>query len=157
LNLKNEAEVMTNRRHLNDRRNTKRSIAADRRTSTDRRHSKRYQAKEGVFAVLVAKQDKLGQIRDISMKGLSFRYVNNEIGSKDPLELKIIIAGCGLYIDKVATEIISDFEIEGGFVVSSLKLRQTGIKFINLTSEQRYQIGRFIRKHTSAGFKSFES
>ncbi len=142
---------MTNRRHLNDRRNTKRSIAAERRTSTDRRHSKRYQAKEGVFAVLVAKQDKLGQIRDISMKGLSFRYVNDELGLKDPGELKIIIAGCGLYIDKVATEIISDFEIKGGFVVSSLKLRQTGIKFINLTSEQRYQIGRFIRKHTIGG------
>jgi hypothetical protein len=153
LNLKTEAEAefMTERRHLNDRRNIKRSKAAERRASADRRHSKRYQAKEGVFAVLVAKQDKLGQIRDISMKGLSFRYVNDGNGLNDPEELKIIIAGCGLYIDKVATEIISDFEIEGGFIVSSLKLRQTGIKFVNLTSEQRYQIGRFIRKHTIGG------
>lgn len=150
MNLKNEdeAEFMPDRRHLNNRRYTKRSKAAEKREFADRRHSKRYQAKEGVFAVLVARQDKLGQIKDISMKGLSFRYVNDEISSKDPGELKIIIAGCGLYIDKVATEIISDFEIKGGFVVSPLKLRQTSIKFINLTSEQRYQIGRFIRKHT---------
>jgi len=153
LNLKNgaDAEFMTNRKHHNDRRATKRSIAAEGRTFTDRRHSKRYQAKEGVFAVLVAKHDKLGQIRDISMKGLSFRYVNDEFDFKDPGELKIIVAGYGLYLDNVATEIISDFEIEDGFVVSSLKLRQTGIKFLNLTPEQRYQIGRFIRKHTIGG------
>ena len=75
-------------------------------------------------------------------------YVNDEADLTDAGELKIIIAGCGLYLDKVTTEVISDFEIEGGFIVSSLKLRQTGIKFINLTREQRYQIGRFIRKHT---------
>lgn len=139
---------MSDRRHLNDRRYTKRSYAAERRESADRRHSKRYRAKEGVFAVLVAKKDKLGQIKDISMQGLSFRYVNDDIRSRDAGELKIFIAGCGLYIDKVATEVISDFEIKGGFLVSPLKLRQTGIKFINLTPEQKYQIGRFIRKHT---------
>jgi hypothetical protein len=139
---------MPDRRHPNDRRYTKRSDAGDRRESADRRHSKRYQAKEGVFAVLVAKKDRLGQIKDISMRGLSFRYVNDDNSSRDPGELKIFVAGSGLYIDKVATEVISDFEIKGGFVVSPLKLRQTGIKFINLTSEQKYQLGRFIRKHT---------
>lgn len=143
-----ETKFMSERRHLGDRRYTRRSEAAERRESADRRHSKRYQAKEGVFAVLVAQKDKLGQIKDISMRGLSFRYVNDDYCSGDAGELKIFIAGGGLYIDKVATEVISDFEIKGGFVVSPLKLRQTGIKFIKLTWEQKYQIGRFIRKHT---------
>ena len=83
------------------------------------------------------------------MKGLSFRYVNNDNGSRDQGELKIIIAGYGLYLDKVPIETISDFEVTGGFSVSPLKLRQTGLKFVNLTPEQKYQIGRFIRTHTT--------
>ena len=104
--------------------------------------------KEGIFAVIASTKDKLGQIKDISMKGLSFRYVNNDRVSSGEGELKIIIAGYGLYLDHIPVETISDFEIKGGFAVSPLKLRQTGIKFSGLSPEQKYQIGRFIQVHT---------
>lgn len=140
---------MSDRRLPQDRRIGKRLNAQDRRGLPDRRHSRRYGVKEGIFAALVAKKDKLGQIKDISMKGLSFRYVNNDNGSRDQGELKIIIAGYGLYLDKLPIETISDFEVKGGFSVSPLKLRQTGLKFVNLTPEQKYLIGRFIRTHTT--------
>jgi hypothetical protein len=135
------------RRLLPDRRHRKRLDAEERRKQPDRRLSERYRVKDGIFAVLVANKDKLGQIEDISLRGLSFRYVNNDKYSKEPGELKIIVAGCGLYMDKLAIETISDFEIKGGFSISPLKLRQTGVKFIDLSPEQRRRIEAFIRKH----------
>ena len=142
------ATWMPDRRSQSERRRDKRLKARERRELTDRRRSKRYQAKEGTFAVFVTRKDKLGQIKDISMRGLSFRYVNGEPFTAQAGELKIIIAGHGLYIDKVSAESISDFEVINGFSVSPLKMRQTGIKFLDLSPEQKFQLGRFIRNHT---------
>lgn len=140
---------MNDRRTDQDRRRRQR-LHDDRRRRADRRQARRYRVKEGIFAVVTANKDKLGQISDISMKGLSFRYVNDNGGGLESGELKIIIAGYGLYLDKISIETVSDFEIQGGFSVSPLKMRQTGIRFINLTPEQKYQLGRFIRRHTIA-------
>lgn len=142
------ASWMPDRRSQSERRRDKRLKARDRRALSDRRRSRRYQAKEGTFAVFVTRKDKLGQIKDISMRGLSFRYVNDDRISTSTGELKIIIAGYGLYLDKVNAETISDFEVINGFSVSPLKMRQTGIKFVDLSPEQKFQLGRFIRNHT---------
>lgn len=139
---------MSDRRSHPERRRDKRLKARDRRELSDRRRSKRYQAKEGRFAVLVTRKDKLGQIKDISMRGLSFRYVNDNRITNGAGELKIIIAGLGLFLDKVSAETISDFEVINGFSVSPLKMRQTGIKFKDLSPDQKFQLGRFIRNHT---------
>ncbi len=139
---------MPDRRSNLERRRDKRLRARDRRELSDRRRSKRYQAKEGRFAVLVTRKDKLGQIKDISMRGLSFRYVNDNRITNGHGELKIIIAGFGLFLDKVSVETITDFEVINGFSVSPLKMRQTGIKFKDLSPDQKFQLGRFIRNHT---------
>jgi hypothetical protein len=139
---------MPDRRSQSERRRDKRLKARDRRELSDRRRSKRYQAKDGTFAVFVTRKDKLGQIKDISMRGLSFRYVNDDHITAAAGELKIIIAGFGLFLDKVNVETITDFEVINGFSVSPLKMRQTGIKFIDLSPEQKFQLGRFIRNHT---------
>ncbi|KPJ76966.1 MAG: hypothetical protein AMJ54_09890 [Deltaproteobacteria bacterium SG8_13] len=139
---------MSDRRFQSERRRDKRLKARDRRELSDRRRSRRYQAKEGTFAVFVTRKDKLGQIKDISMRGLSFRYVNDDRIAAAAGELKIIIAGYGLFLDKVSAETISDFEVINGFSVSPLKMRQTGIKFVDLSPEQKFQLGRFIRNHT---------
>ena len=139
---------MPDRRSQSERRRDTRLKAQERRAHSDRRRSKRYQAKEGTFAVFVTRKDKLGQIKDISMRGLSFRYVNDKHITAAAGELKIIIAGYGLFLDKVNAETISDFEVINGFSVSPLKMRQTGIKFVNLSPEQKFQLGRFIRNHT---------
>ena len=138
---------MSDRRTEKDRRRNQR-LNDDRRLRMDRRQVRRYRVKDGIFAVFMANKDKLGQIKDISMKGLSFRYVNDNGDSREAGELKIIIAGYGLYLDKIPIETVSDFEVQGGFAISPLRMRQTGLRFVDLTPEQKYQIGRFIRQHT---------
>ena len=71
--------------------------------------------------------------------------------SKDVLTMALfatMIALAGLFLDNVNVETITDFEVINGFSVSPLKMRQTGIKFIDLSPEQKFQLGRFIRNHT---------
>ena len=142
---------MPDRRSQLERRRAIRFDNKDRRVIYDRRRSRRYQAKRGTFAFFETRKDKLGQIKDISMRGLSFQYVNEDEQNGKVGELKIIIAGVGLFLDRVNAETITDVEVVNGFSVSPLRMRQTGIRFMNLSPQQKVQLGRFIRNHTMSG------
>jgi hypothetical protein len=121
---------------------------SDIKVSDERRQQKRFKAAEGAFAALVDQESRLGQIKDISLRGLSFRYIDSHEKLENARELKIIIGNRGLYLDKVPFKKISDFEIESEFSFSMVKMRQIGLEFGVLTAEQKQQLERFIQKHT---------
>ena len=116
--------------------------------SAERRQQKRFLAEEGAFAALVDQESRLGQIKDISVRGLSFRYIDSIEKLENAKELKIILGRQGLYLDKVPFKKISDVEIESEFRFSSVKMRQIGLEFGQLTSQQRMKLDRFIQYHT---------
>jgi hypothetical protein len=61
----------------------------------DRRKCKRFKARNGAFAVLMPAGNKLGQIKNISISGLAFNYVETWEGSgneENPNELKLFLA-----------------------------------------------------------------
>ena len=114
----------------------------------ERRRQKRFIAEEGAFAALVDQESRLGQIKDISIRGLSFRYIDNHEKLNNAQELKIILGNQGLYLDRLPFVKISDFEIESEFSFSTIKMRQIGLQFGELTAEQKMQLERFIQQHT---------
>jgi hypothetical protein len=114
----------------------------------ERRQQKRFKAQEGAFASLVAQQSRLGQIKDISIRGLSFRYIDGNEKLENANELKIILDDQGLYLDNVPFKKISDFEIKSEFSFSTVKMRQIGLEFGKLTPGQRDRLNRFIEHHT---------
>jgi len=114
----------------------------------ERRQRKRFKAEEGAFAALVDQESRLGQIKDISSHGLSFRYIDSNEKLKNASELKIILGQRGLYLDNVPFRIIFDFEIESEFSFSTVQMRQIGLEFGKLTVEQRNRLNRFIKHHT---------
>ena len=120
----------------------------DIKMSDERRQQKRFKAAEGAFAALVDQESRLGQIKDISLRGLSFRYIDSHEKLENASELKIILGKRGLYLDKVPFKKISDFEIESEFSFSMVKMRQIGLEFGVLTTEQKQQLQRFIQNHT---------
>ena len=105
-------------------------------------------AQEGAFAALVAQESRLGQIKDISIRGLSFRYIDSHEKLENADALKIILGDEGLYLDNVPFKKISDFEIENEFSFSRIKMRQIGLEFGELTAEQKMRLDRFIQYHT---------
>ena len=114
----------------------------------DRRQMKRFKVAEGAFAALVNHASKLGQIRDISKTGLSFRYIDSEEEHPDARELKIILDSGGLCVDKVPFKKVTDFEIKSEFSFSAIKMRQIGLQFGELTPEQQVHLNNFIQNHT---------
>jgi hypothetical protein len=114
----------------------------------ERRQMKRFKVAEGAFAALVNHGSKLGQIRDISKTGLSFRYIDSEEEQAEARELKIILGSGGLCVDKVPFKKVTDFEIKSKFSFSSIKMRQTGLKFGELTPGQQARLNNFIQNHT---------
>ena len=114
----------------------------------ERRQQKRFKAQEGAFAALVAQESRLGQIKDISIRGLSFRYIDSHEKLENADALKIILGDEGLYLDNVPFKKISDFEIENEFSFSRIKMRQIGLEFGELTPGQRNRLNQFIEHHT---------
>jgi len=121
---------------------------SDIKMSDERRQQKRFIAEEGAFAALVDQESRLGQIKDISVRGLSFRYIDGYEKFDNADELKIILGNRGLYLDRVPFVKISDFEIESEYSFSTIKMRQIGLQFGELTAEQKMQLERFIQQHT---------
>jgi hypothetical protein len=114
----------------------------------ERRQMKRFKVADGAFAALVNHGSQLGQIRDISKMGLSFRYLDSEEEHTDGRELKIILGSGGLCLDKVPFKKITDFEIKNEFSFSSIKMRHIGLQFGKLTPEQKDRLNNFIQNHT---------
>ena len=114
----------------------------------ERRRQPRFKVAEGVFAALVNHTSKLGQIRDISKRGLAFRYIDHGEAPVETTELKIIIGSGGVYLDKLPFRKVADFEIKNEYSFSSLKMRQIGLQFGELTSRQSSRLEYFIQNHT---------
>jgi hypothetical protein len=114
----------------------------------ERRKHPRFKAADGVFAALVNHNSKLGQIQDISRMGLSFRYIDQGDGTGEAGELKIIIGKGGLFLDKLPFRKVTDFELKNENSFSSLKMRQIGLQFGELTRRQHSRLEHFIQNHT---------
>ncbi len=120
----------------------------DRKLPDERRQQKRFKVQEGAFAALVAQESRLGQIKDISIRGLSFRYIDSNEKLENADELKIILGNEGLYLDNVPFKKISDIEIESEYSFSTVKMRQIGLEFGELTTAQQNRLNQFIEHHT---------
>ena len=139
---------MSDRRGKPERRKIIRSDSKARRQLADRRRKKRFQVKEGTYAALINANNKLGQIKDISLVGLSFRYIDSNEQNHPESELKIILAGTGLIMDDLPYEPVSDFEVDDEYTFSSVKMRQMHLAFGELTPQQLSQLDLFILNHT---------
>jgi len=114
----------------------------------ERRQHPRFKAADGVFAALINHGSKLGQIKDISKIGLSFRYIDSGDEPGETSELKIIIGMGGVYLDKLPFRKVNDFQIHNEYSFSSLKIRQIGLQFGKLNTQQSIQLEHFIQNHT---------
>lgn len=135
---------MGDRRGKNERRKHLRPNSNDRRHTFDRRRKKRYRVREGAFAALIHHDHRLGQIRDISLVGLSFRYIGAEESLSSGSVLKIILAGSGLMMDDLPYYTVSDYEIDSEHALSSLKVRQMHLAFGELSAQQQNKLDDFI-------------
>jgi hypothetical protein len=115
----------------------------------ERRKSKRFKAAYGAYAVVGPETSKLGQIKDISMNGLAFKYLADEARSNGTGELDIIVHPDRFCVKSIPIDTVSDFELAKENAFSTVRLRQQGVQFGELTSDQTSQLEFILKHHTS--------
>ena len=110
-----------------------------------RRHT-RFQVPKSAFVGFGPYDAKVGQVIDVSMGGLAFRYVGTEEPSNG--ELSIFLAERDFYVGQIPFRTISDFEIAGKTSSTSVTLRRSGVQFEKLTDHQTSQLEHFLNSLT---------
>ena len=137
----------------------------------ERRKHKRFQPIAGLFVVLSSKAInlsqiknmsmteitlklfkskpiKMGQIIDISSRGLSFCYIYEEDNSNEVFELAIACAEKEFCSNMMKFETMSDFETVNGDRLDTFTIRRQGLKFKELTLKQTSLLDHVIRDYT---------
>jgi len=114
----------------------------------ERRKHKRFQVRDGAFAVLTPHFYNWGQIIDISRGGLAFRYTGKELPPNVSCDLGISVANIGFYLGRLPFRAISDVELGNEVPYSLTRIRRCGGEFGELTLNQISELEYFIRNHT---------
>ncbi len=117
----------------------------------EKRSYHRFQAKDGVYAIINYKPVIFGQIINISRDGMAVRYSINGKQSSVSSELDVFIMDSNFYIEKVQIKIVSDFEVGGKSLLSSQTNRQRCFQFGEMKSSQHFQLDYLLQNYTKEG------
>ena len=119
----------------------------------DNRKVTRFPAKERAFALLKPFCDKLGQIRDISLGGLSFEYLDvgadENVGRPEALTIDIIMTRESFYLSQIPCDIVYDEPAndDSPHFLKGIESRRCGLRFSDLSEDQRNGLEIFLKKH----------
>ena len=99
-------------------------------------------------SVYRSKPVRFGRIDNISMGGLSFRYITGEERSSPSLVLDILVAESGFYLENLTFKNISDFEMDDGFAINSFKMRLNRVQFEGLEPAAMMKMKHFVENYS---------
>lgn len=115
----------------------------------ERRGHRRYQVKEGAFAIFRPEPVKILPIVEISLNGLTV-LTKGDLHWFDGTEsLEILVSDCSFYLDKISCSVIAGSERLRPD--SDDRSRRVGLQFGRLSHHQVLQLKHFIRRHTVEG------
>jgi hypothetical protein len=123
-----------------------------RKRTIERRRNKRYKAVDGAYAAISPNSHKLGQIIDISMGGLSFKYIDTSHDDKEyegTPEEAVFLSSMGYYVGDLPFKTISDYEITNTPSFSSMKVRKRHVQFTDLSFKQLFDLDYYLRNNVS--------
>jgi len=123
-----------------------------RKRTVERRKNKRYKAVEGAYAAISPNSHKLGQVIDISMGGLAFKYIdtsNDDTDGESLPEETIFLSSMGYYVGDLPFKTISDYEVTNAPSFSSMKVRKRHVQFTDLSFKQLFDLDYYVRNNVS--------
>jgi len=102
-------------------------------------------------SVYRSKPVRFGRIDNISMGGLSFRYITGVERSNQSLVLDILVAESGFYLENLTFKNISDFEMDDEFVINSFKMRLNRVQFEGLEPAAMMKLKHFVEIYSVSG------
>lgn len=117
----------------------------NRKLLVERRKHERFQILSGLFAI----NSHFGQIIDISMGGLSFRYVDRGEWTDESVAEGTLFGDDDLWLNKIPIQMVSECSAETGLSLSgSNMIKRRGVQFGQLTPIQAFQLENFILNNT---------
>ncbi len=121
-----------------------------RKRSIERRKKRRYKAVEGAYAAVSPNSHKLGQILDLSMGGLAFKYIDTS-SEETKVEInpgeKIFLSSVGYYVGDLPFKTIADYEITNVPSFSSMKIRKRHVQFDDLNFKQLFDLDYYLKNN----------
>jgi len=100
------------------------------------------------FAVIKSKPVKMGQISNLSMNGLAFDYIESQGKTIDVFKLDILLAQNAFYLGKLLFKPVFDYVIKSEIPLNTFTMRRCGVEFGELTSRQKSGLEYFLNHHT---------
>ena len=116
--------------------------------TVERRKNKRYKAIEGAYASISPNSQKLGQIIDISMGGVCFKYIDtSNDGQNDGAQQEdsIFLSTVGCYIGGLPIKLVGDYAVTNDPSFSSMKVKKMHIQFTDFSVKQFFDLDYFLR------------
>lgn len=110
----------------------------------ERRRYPRVTTKKNSSFVLISDDTKLGEIIDISMGGLAFRYSDGELWSHKPDQSAILFGEDDLWLNAMPLNSIYDCILSGPSPEDPSTLRRRSMQFGALSPEQQKLLRQFI-------------
>ena len=120
------------------------------RLHTERRQHQRYRVQKNAYALLRNESIYPGQITEISLGGMVFRYNSKNGNSPEASEIDIISADYteAVLIRHLDIKTVSDLAISEENAAGSVRLRKQVVRFEDLTRSQRSRLKYFIRDYS---------
>ena len=100
------------------------------------------------LAVIRARPSKLGRIKDISLDGLAFYYVQPAACTMGDCALDILYADRGFYLCDLNYEVITDITKIGDNDFDTIQTGQLAVRFSRLTDQQKRLLAHFLAHYT---------
>jgi hypothetical protein len=115
--------------------------------SRDRRECRRFRVRDGAFAAIADTYGKLGPIHDISLKGVAFRYLDDErppYAAAGRAHVQLLCREARLRLDGLPAVLVADEALSPEPSFIELKMRRVALQFGDLDADQRHQLADFI-------------
>jgi hypothetical protein len=119
------------------------------KSSPERRKDKRYNLQGGTFAALPSNY-LVGQVKNISRRGLAFTYIDLGNQTVNRPVMEIFSKENEFYLREVPFKIVSKTEVRDHISFSSIRMKQIGGEFVDLTENQISQLDYFLQNVAAA-------
>jgi hypothetical protein len=107
----------------------------------------RFRTQDNAFAALRGDFTKVGKIYDISLNGLAFRYLAEEIPEEEFTQVDIFLTNNGFHLSGVPCTMVYNLK-ESTSTSLSISAYRCGLSFNSLNEEVQNKLNFFLNKYT---------
>jgi c-di-GMP-binding flagellar brake protein YcgR len=120
---------------------------------SERRKYVRFKAQENAFVALGTNFSRVGKLKEISIGGLAFEYIDStKCSCQDFSRVAIFLSDSEFHLSKLPCRLICDREIyvinDNPLFESSCRINKCVVQFTDITENQKEKLETFIENHT---------